>query len=601
MGESVELPPPAEPPRRRPRWRRRLLLLLLLLAGIVLWWGSRPVVPTSPVRLGRGPDGKLLPVDGSLGSGGRLELHAGGIQANNSFVTTSSTSHPAHARFACRRMAIFNESDHLLMQRVGADLLQHLSALKGFEQIEYYPLGQTPEEGTLIPDVTVTLVPKRIETSGLPTARRLHAEILMLAGSSLMRHASHYFDGLGPPIVQFTITSTLEHESTSPGIGTPSARFKLAAEDIAQQLSKGLTDKLNEFFETDGALQEMPEALYPSYTEAPEFPLPPGESLEKIASYHGLMRSNESLWKWSTRRDLAGLLTDLESRWQESGWKTTTLQTAPDSLPHLRMKRGGTEVVKVYPQPKEQAELTIQGAEEAATTDGPSTLVLHYVCRMSRQQVSDVVGGLLDSGQRAESLLPFESLVRKEERQRLLQELEASRTSSPDAWLMIAKWHQAAGRDEPARLAVQRAQLLSRTLADPGNKQKQLDELAKKLELPLSRDMVPTPDLLESLGFVNVVAAENLDRELALEEKALFYAGSDDKTVIMAVHLVKQSSGSQQQYEMVHVTCWNGSRAWGRGGLSTSTDLQDVGRVAFRAEPIGSEDRFLLRTKLEAK
>ena len=456
MSESVELPPPTTHPGWWARWRRRLLIFLLLLAGIVLWWGFRPRVPTNPVRLGRGPDGQLLPVEGSLGPSARLELHAGGIKSNNTFFTSSSASRPAHARYACRRMAIFNQSDHLLMQRAGADLLQHLSGLKGFEQIDYYPLGQTPQEGTQIPDVTVTLALKHIETSGLPAARKLNAEVLMSASSSLMQHASHHFDGLDPPMVQFTITSTLQHDSISAGIGTPSARFKLAADDVAKQLSKGLTDKLNEFFAADGALPELPEALYPPYAEPPEFPLPPGESLEKIASYHGLMRSNESLWRWPTSRKLADLLTDLESRWQKAGWKTTTLQTEPNSLPHLRMKRDETEVVKVYPQPKEHEELTIQGSGEAATTDGPSSVVVHYVHRMSREQVSDVVGGLLDGGQPAESLLMFESLLRKEDRQRLLQELEADTTSSPDAWLMIAEWHQAAGRDEFARKAVRR-------------------------------------------------------------------------------------------------------------------------------------------------
>ena len=125
--------------------------------------------------------------------------------------------------------------------------------------------------------------------------------------------------------------------------------------------------------------------------------------------------------------------------------------------------------------------------------------------------------------------------------------------------------------------------------------------MAKELELPVSRDMVPTPELLRSLGFVQVAATENLDREVALGEKALFYAASDNRTVVMAVHLEKQSAGSQNQYEIVHVTCWNGNRSWGRGGLSLNNNLQGIGHFTVKAEPIGSEDRFLLRTKLEAR
>ena len=72
-------------------------------------------------------------------------------------------------------MAIFNDSEHLLMQRAGPQLLEHLKDLQGFQQVDYYPLGESPGPGELRPDVTVSLTLGSAETSGLPGSRTLDA------------------------------------------------------------------------------------------------------------------------------------------------------------------------------------------------------------------------------------------------------------------------------------------------------------------------------------------------------------------------------------------------------------------------------------------
>jgi len=52
-------------------------------------------------------------------SGLRLNVQAGKIAANNTFSSTAMENHSEPAKFACRSVALFNASEHLLMQRVG--------------------------------------------------------------------------------------------------------------------------------------------------------------------------------------------------------------------------------------------------------------------------------------------------------------------------------------------------------------------------------------------------------------------------------------------------------------------------------------------------
>ena len=151
-----------------------------------------------------------MPVDDSSSSGFTLEFHVGGINASNSRTTTSSESGPSQARFACRRLAIFNESDHLLMQRVAANLLTQLDDLEGFQQVQYYPYGVRPEPGELAPDVTVSLQLDEISSSGFAPARKLNAQVRLTAASTLLGCPSHHYsDGLNPPAVEFDMTDDL--------------------------------------------------------------------------------------------------------------------------------------------------------------------------------------------------------------------------------------------------------------------------------------------------------------------------------------------------------------------------------------------------------
>ncbi len=610
MNEHVESESTVQPDRpvRRGKlaWLRWVLVVVLLAGCIVLWIGWRPKLPSKPVHLERDEAGRLAPDGDSDPSGVHLELHAGKINARNNLGSISSDSRPGQARFACRRMVVFNESEHLLMQRVGTCMLEHLKGLKGFDEIDYYPFGEKPEqEGELAPDVTVTLTLDKVKTSGLPGSRKLDARIGLSASNGLKRYPVHHSDGLDAPQVRFDFSATLDHHSTTTGVGTPSSRFKLAAEDIGKQLGEALVKKLNDLYEKDGPLPSLPEAFYPPYAAPPDLPLPPDETAELVASYHGLMKSNESLWRLETARELPDVLTDLEARLKESGWKTMTLETAADSLPYLRMSRG-EDVLTAYPERKQglptPGTIVIETPDETPTEPEPETptVFVHFVDRMSREEAAAAVGGLLDGGCHVETLLIFESVLQGEDRRRLLERVEAEPPASPDAWIVLAEWHHGAKRNEKAKEALRRAHVLLRTVSDPGNLKRRIDKLAEELEEELPRDATLEPELLETLGFVEITPEGVADRELALEEPALFYARGDGQLRTIAVRVVKQAGGGEASYGLAHVEAWDGARSWGTGPLTYSRTLEGLGSVTFHAEPIDGQPRFRLSTRVEA-
>ncbi len=286
---------PAKLPRRGRTWLRWLALVMLLAGGAALWAGWSPRLPRGPVHLVRDPQGQLMPAtdQDSDDSGLHWEAQAGAIQAQNNLSSSSTSARSRRARFACRRLAIVCRSPHELMQRVGPCLLEHLKKLRGFEHVDYYPVGKTPGPGALSPDGIVEIEMDSIGESGLMPVRTLEATIRVTASCGLMRSSNYYSGPLDPPCVDWNFEAALEHHSTTTGVGTPSSRYKLAAQNIGQQLGEALVKYLNEMHDKDGPLPLLPDAFYPPYKPPPELPRPPEVTAELRASSHGLMNARD--------------------------------------------------------------------------------------------------------------------------------------------------------------------------------------------------------------------------------------------------------------------------------------------------------------------
>ncbi len=595
----------------RPRWWLRIgcvVVLAPILILTVLWFGGSPKVPLKPIRLVRGQDGQLQPEGPSDEGGGVwLEVQAGKLAANNTLASSSAETQCNESRFACRRVAILNRSDHPLLARAGAELLERMKPLGYIERIDYYPHGFQPEPGELAPDVFVTIELDKIDESGLLASRKVDATILVSAGSSIhsSRHSS--CDTLSPPVLQANWQATLQHQSTTTGIASSAAKYKQAADDIAEQIAKALTARFDKCREKYGFLPELPEVFYPPYREPPSLPLFQQYEVEQVCSHHGLMFHNETFWRLTTGKGLAEALTDIQQTMEAAGWTTSSISTEENSLPHLRMNRDGT-MLEVFPRERRHGGVVIQGSAESSDPEA-EVLYVRYLDRMTGAEVSEAIDRALDEGLDGEALTLFMSCLQGNQQERVLEKLKTSTAETTRQWLAIAKLHQRLKQDDEARNALLRAKALLRTAYQQDDLPNQIRNLAKALG---SEDLIKQPidaALLNELGFIELKPDEQIaDVELGLNEPAHFFCHTSDGKLELSVRVVKNvTTEGKAAYQLAHVVAHGGSRSWGKGGslgekFSSSYHdlLEGVGEITFRALKLPGQERFRLSIEMLA-
>jgi hypothetical protein len=117
--------------------------------------------------MGRGDDGKLHEQPEKAGNGLHFNAHVGVLKSQNNTSTGSSESHSNPAFLADRSLVIFNRSNHVLMERIGTELLEQLKADSHFDRVAYYPAGQLPEAGAEAPDLWLSINLDSIAESGI--------------------------------------------------------------------------------------------------------------------------------------------------------------------------------------------------------------------------------------------------------------------------------------------------------------------------------------------------------------------------------------------------------------------------------------------------
>ena len=583
--------------RRSTRLRRlAALIFIVLVVGIwKLWYGTAPNVPDRPVRLERGDDGAFRPAEGGeTPDGARFEFHAGELKANNNFNSTVVSSTSGNARFASRRVAIFNDSDHLLLELVGVRLVEHFEKLPHVQSIEYFPRGHRPEPGGVAPDVVVTLRLDRIVESGFAPVRELDANIFVTAGTRYRKCRSGYRDNLTPPIVDFGFKGELHHVSTVTGISSSAAKYKQTSENIAGEISKTLAGKFTEFRKKHGPLPELPESFYPPYTPPQGIPILDAYELEPVLSHRGFMFPSESFWRLTTTRDLAEILPEMEQLLKDAGWRTRDLQVEENRIPHLRAVRS-PEALTVF---VEENEVSRKVASEPDENGGGEpveyTLLVHHLIRMGTEDVSRGISELFDTGAPLETLLTFEDLFRSEHWRRLVTRIEDGSVTTAKAWSVLAHRYHHRKDEDAARRALLSAWVLSRTDPDSSDLQGKLRQLAKKLDIHRLDDLPISQELLDGLGFTELGTGEPVPAiEVGVDEPVRFY-GVDDKgeLILLSLWVGRDDHGPQSiTYPLHYAQAGRRMSSHGYGGTSFSTRIGN-GETSITATRIDGADRF---------
>ena len=590
---------PSTPPiqRRRGRWPVILLVAALIPAAVlaVLWFGLPPRVPTTPIRLVRGENGLLVPVapqeQPSLVS---FEIQAGKIEANNQFSSSSTSSRSGHSGLACGRLVIMNHSDHLLMARIGQLLLDELKPLGYIHQIDYYPVGFNPEQGKLAPDVAVTIDLDKLAESGWPGSHTVEATFTVTAGNGPPGCRNSYSDHLTPPVVQFDWNGTLHHTSTTTGLNSSAAKYKLVAENVAKQIAETLTKEFKERREKEGIVPELPQAFYPPYRKPPALPLADFGNLELITSWHGLMNHNETLWRLTINRPVTNVLGEMRRRLEATGWKTRDTSKTPDQS-YLRMSHNDTTLMIYVPSP--------QGTPPSSSPREP-ILNIQYVDRMTQDELRAAIDESLTQNVSTDILVCFEGQWSEEQSRRILKALQSRPVRTPQTALTLANLCHRLKQDDNARRELLHAQALLRTVAQYSDLESKARNLAKDLGDEKLVKKPIEPPVLKELGFVELKPGIHVPaQETGLEEPVHFFAKTPSGSLnTVSLRVVKSiSNNGGLSYQLAFVDSSENSRSWGTGGTSHNFLVEDKCNACFSLVRLGTGERFRLTTRLSGQ
>ncbi|QDU64711.1 hypothetical protein Pan216_56020 [Planctomycetes bacterium Pan216] len=584
--------------KRRRRRQRRVVGIILggtFLGFLAIWFGSKPAVPTGPIRLERGADGELVANEGMPKASG-LAVHAGKLQANNTFSSTSSESRSSPSFFTSRRLMFLNLSGHPLSERVGAELLEQIQSWKDVDQVDYLPKGFAPDSGMLAPDYIIALDLRSVDESGTPLARSLEATIRIEAGNTLSRSRSTMIDHLTPPIVQSRFEGEIRHRSTLQGIESPASRYKLASENIAEQIAERLRKKIDDLREKNGPLPELPDDFRPPYGKVPEFAFLDRLGAREVVSFHGFMNHNETLWSFKTDLPPDEILPPIAEELQALGWRKPNMSTKPENIIQLRTTKGPT-VIQVYRHDDRHfGNVERSGKSRPDDKPTPSLYHVHYVDRMSGEEIKAAVANLLEEGGSLESILAFHRHLEKETARKVRDMLMAAEGKSAARWLQLAKLEDRFGTKEASLEALRTANLLRQVDPDASDLKSSIKSLAKRLGHEKLIDERPTSEEVAKLGLIELDPERTYGPIPFPEGETLRFFGVDTNGELT---IVSWDIAPDGRIRVVESRDGGRSRSWATGVGSHMTRLKGRARVTFNVEDRDKDRPANLRVELK--
>lgn len=473
---------------------------------------------------------------GDSSNGFKTELSAAKFEANNNFSTVTSSSHSSFARFAARTIVLKITGTDALLTRTAEILAKSLSEIAYVDKVEYFPHATYQPSKTRAPDVMIDLSMLNKQESKTPFGSTLDTVFLMQAANSPHRGISSVIDTYTPPPIQFTMRSTLDHKSTLKGYESRQAKYKLQAENIAQQLTETITKQFDDWLKKFGLMGVLDDVFYGQYLPPPEFEYFKDKDAQIVISNTGMMVNNHTIWFCEDRRPTVEVLNEIQDQLKDAGWNVsenvTELKTGTNL--YIRVSKGRERIYVFRKKAVDPETGRYTGNCPNDPPKAPDTpIVFHYKKYFTDDQYVAIRQHLLTSDADVETLIMFSGLFSsKQDKDALTAQLEEKKSLNFDAHLHLAQDYQRRKQTEKAKNTLLYARALAYTMKDHSPRQSEIKNLAKKLGDKKLADMQVGAEVFQQVGFID---ANSLDEPYEVEKKlgepVLFYHVRKDGTI----------------------------------------------------------------------
>lgn len=598
--------PPLAPDRKHPIARTVSILTIAFIAVILIFFE----LPSFTRHAGPVTIGEKAGHDSDNESGLNLEASAGKLVSNNQYSTSVFSSHSPNARLNVRTILILCQDDHPLLDKTARLLQEQLAALPYVRNVTYYPPSEAVAIEQMLPDVFLMLAMPRLDESRSLAGRKLNAVITVNAGRTLYPGHSHTSYSNSPPVIDFGVQSTLNHESSFTGIESRQARYKQQAENIAKQIGKSLTDQFNKWKDEHGLMPDLPDHLYGVSLAPPELPFLQGDYARRLFSGGGLMLNNHTTWMFTDDRPTLEVLKDCRDQLAQLGWRGGQELDRESKYPieNMTMSRGD-EHIQIFRRRRLDADSGRAIFEDADKTAAPMPMIVNYRSLFDADQMETAMNRLLDSDVDLETVMIFEHLIRSEEqKQQLLSRIERCPVQSMRGCLSMAKFYADQKRLEKAKAAFFRARALARTEKQHNPEPNRFKSLAKKLGDESLADANVDLEYYSEAGFTDLTGkTEPVAIERNPNEPAAFCIANDKGeicTVVLTIQpaeLPSQNPQTPPQYQLTQITKTTGSSSVGTNPYCpgpTSIYMREYGLDLVNIEPLpNNRFRFTIQPR----
>jgi hypothetical protein len=313
--------------------------------------------------------------------------------------------------------------------------------------------------------------------------------------------------------------------------------------------------------------------------------------LELVASWHGVMNHNQTLWRLTTDRPAADILGEMYRRLAAIGWKGQDSSKTPGQ-DYLRMTHNDVTLVAYRPSPQ---------ATPPGSSATESVLCIQYIDRMTEGEMRAAIDEAIGKGASSDVLICFERLWSEDQSRRILQLLRSRPPRTPQTCLALAKlYHQRFKQDDKARSEILRASALLRTIAQYSDLEGKLRNLAKELGDEKLAEKPIEPRVLEELGFIELKpGVQTRSREIGVEEPVHFYVKTPKGSPkIISVRVIESTSTGNEPYQLAYVASIERGRCSGSHGKAHDLSVDDGRHATFTLERVGTTARFRLIAQL---